>query len=148
MLERLWEYGITHQWVMGSGRHLGIDTLMNPAMISTLAQMIYELGGENHWVSRSLPTVWGVKHDSAFYYVNRLTAMHLELRRRVFGDLSGSSERVLDELHKQWPDNPLFAYAAGWRCKARRLARRPGIPGGVHKDSEYIFEQAFVEGLR
>jgi len=146
MLERLWDYGSANAWRMGSGRLFGADTLMNPKMISTLAQMIHRLGGDNH-KARLVPALWSVVHDQPKYYVNRLSALHIELRRRVYGHTSKNGQNALLEMHRTWPKNPLFAWAYGHACEARDLANLVTIPTGIHNDDEYIYERAFVQGV-
>lgn len=143
MLERLWRYGVKHGWRMGKGRWFGADTVMNTAMISTLAQMIYRLGGENHWIARRLPTFWSVKDE---HYKNRLTALHLGLRREVFGPLGWYARDTVLELAELFPDNPLFLWAAGHRYK---YVLDKGIeyrPSGIHSPDEYVYEWIFVNG--
>lgn len=143
MLERMWDYGVNHLWVMGEGRLAGADTVMNAAMISTLAEMIYQLGGENHAISRNLPVIWDVKENESLY-VNRLTALHLGLRKQVYGNIGRQAEQTLQKLVELWPDNPLFRWAIGDICGARHYLTLNKIPSGVHNPDEYIFEKAFV----
>lgn len=148
MLERLWEYGEENFWRMGDGRLKGADTIMNSAMISTLAEMIYQLGGENHFISRNLPVVWSVTEEDGQFYINRLTALHLILRREAYGDLSAQAEAVLQTLAETWSDNPLFLYAAGYKSSALHRLNKgwEWIPGGVHSAHEYMYEWTFVAG--
>ena len=148
MLERLWEYGENNFWRMGDGRLKGADTVMNSAMISTLAQMIYALGGENRFISRNLPVVWSTTTEDGQFYVNRLTALHLLLRKEAYGELSVQAEAVLDTLVNKWPSNPLFLYAAGYKSKAVRVLNLgwEDVPTGTHSTHEYIYEWTFVAG--
>jgi len=148
LLERLWDYGYAHAWKMGDGRLAGADTVMNTAMISTLAEMIYKLGGKNHFISRQLGAKWGVAVQEGQEFRNRLTALHLGLRREVFGHLSQSSERILEQLVVRWPDNPLFLWAhRQYVAAARELEKGyDRVPSGIHSPSEYQYEWTFVAG--
>lgn len=139
LLERMWDYGVRHFWRMGRGRYWGADTIMNPAMISTLAQMIYVLGGKNHWVARRLPTWWSVTQKPGQFYVNRLTAIHLILRREIYGQLGWQAQLTTWDLANTWKDNPLFQLAAG-----QKIRKPGGIPSGVHSPEEYPIEWEFV----
>lgn len=145
MLERLWKYGEDNGWVMGQGRLEGADTIMNPSMISTLAQLIYRLGGADN-SSRHIPTFWGVKRDSDSFYVNRLTALHLVLRREAYGYLGLQAQRTAKVLAETWPTNPLMVLVANNQCKAGKLAASIQVPPGVHSDTEYVYERIFVLG--
>ncbi len=120
---------------------------MNPAMISTLAQMIYTMGGEDHGFLRHVPAVWGVVLEQPRYYVNRLTALHIELRRRAFGKSSQNALRTVKELHRTFPENPLFSWAYGHICESYELSQNGKIPLGIHNDDEYIYERAFIQGV-
>lgn len=106
--EALYQYGESHNWIMGEGNFPdGFDrVIMSPAMISTLAQIIYELGGTDRNISRRLPTVWTVPEPG---FQQHLTALHLVLRREVYGSISPNARHVLGELYYDSPNNPLFA---------------------------------------
>jgi len=144
VLERMWDYGVSHFWLMCRGRMFGMDTVMNPAMIATLAELIYRLGGKNHWFARRLPTWWSVTEDPSKYYVNRLTALHLGLRLALGMPVGLQGSRNLAKMRKLWPDNPLFAWACRHIAAARNLVRVDTIPSGVHSADEYPIEREFV----
>lgn len=144
LLERMWRYGVTHFWRMGRGRWFGADTLMNTAMISTLAQMIYQLGGKNHWIARRLPTWWSVTADPDKYYVNRLTALHLMLRKRVWGRLGAQANHVTQALYHKWPTNAMFCAAAG-KYGLARFELQENRPQGIHSQEEYPIEAEFTK---
>lgn len=153
MLERLWDFGKARNWKMGDGRLLGADTVLNPAMISTLAQMLYMMGSDRGSViTRNLPVSWSVKYDTSNYYVNRLTALHLLLRKEAYGSISAGSQGVLIEMTDKWPGNPLFAIAAGRKCRAaaniskfeETISERDTTRIGVHNEDEYKYEVLFV----
>jgi hypothetical protein len=145
MLERLWEFGEANFWRMGEGRLAGADTVMNSSMISTLAQMILVLGGEDHFISRNLPVSWSVFEEP---FKNRLTAIHLMLRQEAFGDLGSQAESVLRELAEKYHDNPLFLAAAGLTNSAVVILNKGWevIPSGTHSPKEYPYEWTFVAG--
>lgn len=108
ILEDLWNYGNSRSWVMGSGRYDGIDSLMNPLWISTLAQAIYVLGGADHSWWRSVKPYYA-KADGFAAHLNVL----IILLRKDLG-LYGKAEQEILEYHKKrQPKNALFQLAAG-----------------------------------
>lgn len=145
MAERLWDYGMERGWKMGDGRHHGADTLMNPAMLSTLAQMIYRLGGEDN-SARHVPTIWHVTTEEGQFYRNRLTAVHLTLREELYESIGLQARTVVNRLVELWPDNPLYRLAAGDTCTALDRVLDSATPSGVHSEEEYVYEKAFVLG--
>lgn len=152
ILYRLWDYGVENNWVMGDGRLNGADTIMNTAMISTLAQMIYKLDGRDlqtnlfsNIVSRHLPVTWSVS-DKPF--VNRLSAMHILLRQELFGSVGFTAKATTRTLVEMYPDNPLFLLSNGNVCSAIHYANMDNFTAsGVHGDGkEYVYERIFVLG--
>ncbi len=96
MLERMWEYGASNNWVMGSTLH----SVMNPNMISLLAQAIHKLGGADHYISRQIPVLplYNCKG-----YECHLSMVQIAL----FGELNGKIyEHHLDFLKKLEKKNP------------------------------------------
>ena len=56
ILEDIWDYGVDNSWVMGSGAPSRI--YLTPNARGTLAEAIYRLGGDDHFI-RSAPQVRG-----------------------------------------------------------------------------------------
>ena len=83
---------------------------MSPAMLSTITQIIYKLDGRNYSEKRRIPVLWTTPSPG---FESHLTALHLTLRREVYGHLSVNGAGVLRKLYDREPSNPLFAYAAG-----------------------------------
>jgi hypothetical protein len=117
ILEDLFAYGEDNEWFMGDGRLEGADTYMNPLWVSTLAECIHFLGGENHWAWRSVPQTYA-KADG---YSAHLQVLNMLLRRQM-GVKENIDTEIVNYYVKQQPDNALFQYAAGNLKKAEALA--------------------------
>jgi hypothetical protein len=83
---------------------------MSPGILSTIAQIIYKLDGRNYSEKRRIPILWTTPRVG---FESHLTALHLTLRREVYGHLSGNGAGVLKKLYDREPNNPLFAYSVG-----------------------------------
>lgn len=143
VLEDIWKYAWKHYWKMGEGRHLGLDTIMNPIMMSTLALLL----GKSwfSWITGK----WRITKDPKDFYINRLTALHIGLRRFAGARMSKHDEEISEELFRIFPDNPLFAWACGKWAESYNLLHiyiPENIPSGVHNKDEYIYEWLFVAG--
>ena len=138
VLEDIWNYAWKHFWRMGEGRYFGADTIMNPVMMSTLAQLL-----DKSWFSW-ISGKWNIAEEPKDYYINRLIALHIGLRRSAGSKMSEHDESTILELKKTFPDNPLFTWASGHHIAAKNqlVFSQPGIspiPSGVHSESEYIY---------
>lgn len=106
-LEDIRDHGRKRDWFMGDGRFGGLETLFTPALRSTLAQMIYVLGGENDWLDRQLPVSWGSCEDFECW----LQVSHILLRGEAFGQISAQAYGALEEASAKFPQNPLYKWA-------------------------------------
>lgn len=86
--------------------------------------------------------MWGVK-DMPFK--NRLTALHLGLRREAWGKLGWDAQFTLDKLAQNHPDNPLMLWAAGYGYDRALANSENTVPSGTHSDEEWPIERAFVK---
>lgn len=104
LAECLWWYGSRHSWVMGQGD--ASRTYMTPDMQSTLAEMIYRMGGPNRRLSRAIPHVWPTGLTD---YELHLEVLHIQLRSELLGGISENMAHALDYAFARNPSNPLFA---------------------------------------
>ena len=118
-LEDIRDWGQRRDWFMGDGRLFGVDTLFNLSLRSTLAEMIYRLGGENDLSERLLPVIWSECADFECW----LLGAHLALRGDVYGALGSNALDKLDEARKRQPDNPLLELV--WQRYSNKLDGRP-----------------------
>lgn len=146
-LEDMHQFAEDHFLKMGDGRNGGADTIMNSNLMSLLAEMIFQLGGPNHIISRQLGASFGVTDDPGEFYINRLTAIQIIMRKNLYGVVSGQTEAVASALHNKWSDNPMFALAAGKPQLAVHLLESGDVPGGIHNVSEYKYEWLFTAGV-
>lgn len=109
VIHDLWEYGATHNWVMGSGRLQGADTLLNPNMIALLGRLCVKTGAD----CSGNPQQWA---EVPLVYTGGSTGFtrHLEtLQILLLGEMDGKLPEYLVEVVRghalQQPDNPLFA---------------------------------------
>jgi len=100
MLERLWEYGSSHAWIMGTPFY---HTILNPNMVSLLSRAIEKLGGEKY-IERKIPLTFG----DCDGYVCHLTALQIALYGYIEGDLSSGQINILKKLVDKAPANVLF----------------------------------------
>lgn len=105
LAEDLLEYGEDNFWVMGKGDLS--RTLFSGNLQSTLAQIIYRLGGANHFIYRNIPSEFTTTHTG---FEAHLDVLHILLRGRVFGRISADEKAVLVRQGTRVPQNPLFAY--------------------------------------
>ena len=142
ILEDIWEYGESRSWVMGEGRWEGVDTIMNPLWISTLAQAIYKLGGKDHNVWRSVSPHFGEAVD----YPAHLQVLMLLLRRDL-GIVDAEAGRIFRDHAKRQPRNALFQYAAGCPQKAEELLLNPvwwpdhRLPTASDRKASWLFQR-------
>lgn len=116
VLEDIWDYGESNDWIMGDGRFGGVDTIMNPLFISTLAEAIYYLGGSNHYAWRSVPE-WYSENEG---YRSHLQVLIMLLRRNL-GLTDALDYDIIKVYVEREPQNPLYRYALGQYSKAEEL---------------------------
>jgi len=101
----LFEYGEDHNWIMGSGDTT--RTFFTPNMQATLAELIYQMGGENHIVYRNLPRTWKAGLDD---YELHLQLLHIELLGRAMGYISEDMLQVIKTAWGSFPDHPFVKF--------------------------------------
>lgn len=144
ILEDIWEYGESRSWVMGNGRWGGIDTVMNPLWISTLAEAIYKLGGEDHYVWREVRPFFGEVVD----YPAHLQVLIILLRKDL-GLVDDGAADILKAHAKRQPRNALFQYAAGCPEKAEELLLNSAwwpedrLPRASDRKASWLFQRDF-----
>ena len=128
----------------GDGRLEGADTYMNPLWVSTLAECIYYLGGENHWAWRSVPQTYA-KADG---YSAHLQVLNMLLRKRMGVDKNIDVE-IVDYYVKMQPNNALFHYAAGNLVKAEELIMNEAwwpskrLPTTLDRKADWILQKDY-----
>lgn len=105
LAEDLFAYGEENNWIMGEG--LVSRTYFTPGLQATLAELIYRLGGENHYVYRSTPQSYA-KNDG---FAAHLDALHILLRAKMMGEIEDKALEIVAYNYNRMPSNPLFAYA-------------------------------------
>lgn len=109
VLERLWTYGASRNWVMGDDDLGGAHTVLTPAYVGTLARLIGELGGARRLPAEQLPVSWG---QGLRGYEAHVQVLHALLRGEAFGHLSEDAVAMLAAHAAREPRNPLFQLAA------------------------------------
>jgi hypothetical protein len=105
LAEDLYEYGVKNNWIMGEG-DIG-RIYFSPGLQGTLAEIIYQLGGENHLTVRSIPQVYS-KNDG---FAAHLDVLHILLRGELKGSVANSDLELLKYHRDRSPNNSLFQYA-------------------------------------
>jgi hypothetical protein len=149
VLQDIWAYGEANDWIMGDGRYGGVDTIMNPLFISTLAEAIYFLGGENHYVWRSVPE---------WYSENEGYKAHLQVLIMLFRQNLGLTNAIDYDIIKVYverqPQNPLFRYALGQYGIAEALLLEnkwwpsDRLPTTADRCADWILQKDFEDGWK
>lgn len=100
--EDLWEYGQSHSWIMGEGDIS--RTFFTPNSQATLAELIYRLGGEDHYITRAIP----VTLTETDGYQRHLTMLTILLRAEMIGRISDFN--LVREAYKSQPRNALVGF--------------------------------------
>lgn len=103
--EDLFEYGKSHDWIMGQGDISRI--YFTPGLQATLAELVYRLGGENHRSYRSIPQTYSKNIGFAAH----LDILHILLRAELEGFMPDSAFQNMEYNYERSPKNPLFSYA-------------------------------------
>jgi len=105
LAEALFAYGEAHDWVMGEGDISRI--YFTPGLQATLAEIIFRLGGEDHYAYRAIPQSWAKNTGFAAH----LDALHILLRGELTGSIEEKALEVLQYNYTRAPENALFSYA-------------------------------------
>jgi hypothetical protein len=114
----LYEYGKAHLWVMGEGRYGGIDTVMPPAYIALLSDLLVARGHAPGDVLAWAAYPNNVDGDCSAYVCHVNVLRHL---LRVRAGWSQPDYPNLAKIANRYPQNALFQYAAGRRYAAATL---------------------------
>jgi hypothetical protein len=101
----LFDYGKKNSWIMGKGDIARI--YMTPGLQSTLAEIIYRLGGKNYFIRRNIPQLYGKTNG----YAAHLDVIHLRLREELLDKPVG--KKLFNYHADREQMNPLFQYLAG-----------------------------------
>lgn len=103
LAEQLWSYGASHGWKMGEERlEPNTRTVMSPAQIGLLAEMIHRMGGADH-PERIIPALY----DTSPGYTSHLTMLHIWLIGQMRGNLGSQEVSALRAILKHMDSNPL-----------------------------------------
>jgi hypothetical protein len=105
LAEELFRYGERHKWVMGEGDIT--RTVFTPGLQSTLAELIFRLGGSDKKLYRKLPQAYAHNDDFAAH----LDLLHILLRADMTGKINSDALEVVKYQFERVPMNPLFSYA-------------------------------------
>lgn len=143
LVESMWSYGSARSWIMGDG--LRSRTLFTPALVSTLAQLIYKLGGASH-EERKIPVLtWSPVDD----FEAHLQVLHIMLRHRIYGTIEQTAEDRLKEQATRQPKNALFQYAIGNVSEAIEQLNDPNLfpwdrlPTSSDRCGRWLFERDY-----
>mgnify|MGYP001615603093 CR=1 FL=1 len=93
-------------WLRGEGT--AGELLMTPALVNTLAEMVFRMGGTSYDTERAFPAILD---DSGEGFIAHLTVLHLLLRGEILGGLFESDIKTLKSYMDKSPQNPLFVGA-------------------------------------
>lgn len=107
LAERMWDYGVRHNWIMGQGVQEGLSRIyFTPSNISMLARLIYALGGEDH-SARHIPLVF-FKNSG---FEAHLDVLNILLNAEMSGKIAPLHLEILKYQNSKNPKNALYNYA-------------------------------------
>lgn len=104
LAEEIFQYGLDNNWIMGKG--LISRTYLTPNMRTLLSEIIYRLGGEDHYIYRSLPILYS-KTDG---FKAHLQVLNILLEGELKKELSKSRIELLKQYAEDNPRNALMTY--------------------------------------
>ena len=116
ILNHLWDYGTSHNWVMGNDGDL-TTRMANPYMIALLAQEIKYLGGGDYAVRFTLYPDTSPNGGSA----SQLQAVQNLIKWKSLGSQQVGDMTFATKLYESDPINPLYAYVLGQADLAAEL---------------------------
>ena len=149
MAKELYAYGENTNWLMGDWSDTeGLSrVVLTPAMISTLAQMIHVMSGEDY-KARHLPVPFTLQKEG---YRSHLTGLHLLLRYRIFGGFTDNEYGIARDLAKREPGNPLFQIVVGNKHNAAKILLKESLypadrlPSTADRCPPWLPERAIVQ---
>lgn len=110
LLEQVWDYGVAHNWKMGSDNvELETRTQFTPGMIQLLAKLIAHLGGKRHEVELAIPQIYGSEPG----FPSHLTMLHIYMSGKMDGNISSLQLSALKSISEHSPNNPLLRALLG-----------------------------------
>jgi hypothetical protein len=145
----LYDFGESNNWVMGKGDPS--RTLFSPSLQSTLAEMIYRMGGQDKVIARNLPQIWV---PGLTDYQLHLALLHIALRGELYGFVSAPMREVISEAAGRETNNALAAllyakYISGDLDHAADLLLNQGwwpadrLPTTGDRRAEWITQRQF-----
>lgn len=104
ILEDLWDYGKANTWIMGKGAPSRI--IFTPNSQALLAEAIFRLGGEDHFITRAIPTL---RNENTGFQAH-LDHVSILLSGELEGEISGKDLEIMAGHVKRVPDNALVRY--------------------------------------
>lgn len=154
LAESLWNYGVDHTWKMGEERKQpDTRTVMSPALIGLLAEIIHGLGGEDR-IERRIPAAYSVEPG----FVSHLTLLQIRLRGEINGSLTEYELETLRTIRVHMELNPLVhalihKYTDGDQSRATELLLSiwpaDRLPTGRDWSEEWRLQRSDIDtGLR
>jgi hypothetical protein len=118
VLDRLFQFGESRDWVMGDDSIQGGHTVFTP-LLPLLARMRHRLGGHEH-PARHFPLAseFDLNKDG---FEAHLQVLQIILDAKVKGSYSQQGWNRLEEQARRQPNNPLFQFAIGKHKKTVEL---------------------------
>lgn len=152
LAEELWNYGVAHSWIMGKGDASRI--YFTPGLQATLAEIIYQLGGKNHYVVRNLPQNWSTGLEG---YQCHLAILHVLLRGELLGFITEPMKKVLTDASSRYPKNTLanigcaryakyssqsnvYSITSILQLEDENLWPKDRLPSDADRSSRWLFE--------
>jgi hypothetical protein len=149
LAEMLYKDGKKRYWIMGEGNFTRI--LFTPALQSTLAEMIYRLGGKNRFLARRRLQSWP---DGLQDYELHLQMLHIALRGDMMGYITESMAKIIVDAQKREPNNALASvldslYLSNYVTPAAHLLLREDwwpsdrLPTSADRASHWLPERKY-----
>lgn len=137
--------------VFGKGSILDPKYIISPNLISTTAELLYRLGGEDHSIARNMYT----RESSGLTgFQAHLSVLHILLRGKLIGTIPQSSlDRLAEQIDRQ-PENSLFQLAYHRYTDGDQSAAIQGLlkeahfpasrlPASQDRCEQYLFQRDF-----
>lgn len=126
LAEAIWEYGSSNNWKMGDERNFDehFDRVyFRPGTVALLAELIYSMGGEDHW-ERQVLAVTPLSVEPGFQ--SHLSLLQLHLRGEMHDGLTEAELATLKQILTHMDGNPLahallHKYTDGDQSRATEL---------------------------
>ncbi len=145
--EKLISYGRSRNWIMCEGGYSRV--WFSFQLRKTLADIVYRLGGKNHYTMRAYPVYWakGLKGFEA-----HIQTIHILLRSKVNNKITKSAIDRVKEHYSRNPRNAFFVFAYHYfvdgdhketilSLKDEDLFPRDRLPTSQDRCEEYIWQR-------